>query len=89
MNAKTDKGLLLMGEPEATAEQAAAHYLGLGAGCVVVKQGSRGAYFDDGETHGWGTVYPAKQVATAWARATDLPPARSRASWRACRSPTP
>lgn len=53
---------LLMGEPEATAEQAAAHYLGLGAGCVVVKQGSRGAYFDDGETRGWGTVYPAKQV---------------------------
>ena len=33
---------LLMGEPEATAEQAAAHYLGLGTDCVVVKQGSRG-----------------------------------------------
>ena len=53
---------LLMGEPEATAEQAAAHYLSLGAGAVAVKQGSRGAYYDDGETRGWGRTFPVAKV---------------------------
>ena len=53
---------LLMGEPEATAEQAASHYLGLGAGAVAVKQGSRGAYYDDGETRGWGRTFPVAKV---------------------------
>lgn len=53
---------LLMGEPEATAEQAAAHYLALGAGAVAVKQGSKGAYYDDGETRGWGRTFPVAKV---------------------------
>lgn len=53
---------LLMGEPEATAEQAAAHYLALGARAVAVKQGSRGAYFDDGQTRGWGRTFGVAKV---------------------------
>lgn len=56
------EGRLLMGDKEATPEAIAKHYLGLGAHAVIVKCGSRGAYFDDGSASGWGKTYPIEHI---------------------------
>ena len=53
---------LLMGKDDATPEEIADFYLGLGARCAIVKVGSKGAYFSNGTESGWGTVYPAEKV---------------------------
>ena len=56
------EGRLLMGKADATPEEIADFYLGLGARCAIVKVGSKGAYFSNGTESGWGTVYPAEKV---------------------------
>lgn len=53
---------ILMGEPDATPEDATSYYRRLGARTVIVKCGARGAYFDNGSESGWGGTFRVKSV---------------------------
>lgn len=56
------EGRLLMGKNDATVEEIAEHYLGVGAGCVIVKDGSRGAYYTNGKESGWGQNFKVEKT---------------------------
>lgn len=53
---------ILMGQDDVTPEEVCDHYLEAGAKIVVVKCGTKGAYYDDGTQRGWGETYIVPKV---------------------------